>query len=125
MADRLHIYFTDEEEILLEEAKRRIDNLSEFFKNVLREHLRIPKMPEVSANPEVPKLNPESLFQKKFADFETEADIRTVFEDRIGAEQALKNRLAELKRACPQEFLEIKELFHARYPRYAKILDEL
>ena len=125
MADRLHIYFTDEEEILLEEAKRRIDNLSEFFKNVLREHLSIPKMPEVSANPEVPKLNPESLFQKKFADFETEADIRTVFEDRIGAEQALKNRLAELKRACPQEFPTIKELFSARYPRYAKILEEL
>ena len=125
MADRLHIYFTDEEEILLKEAKRRIDNLSEFFKNILREHLSIPKMPEVSANPEVPKLNPESLFQKKFADFETEADIRTVFEDRIGAEQALKNRLAELKRACPQEFLEIKELFRARYPRYAKILEEL
>ena len=125
MADRLHIYFTDEEEILLKEAKRRIDNLSEFFKNVLREHLSIPKMPEVSANPEVPKLNPESLFQKKFADFETEADIRTVFEDRIGAEQALKNRLAELKRACPQEFPTIKELFHARYPRYAKILEEL
>ena len=125
MADRLHIYFTDEEEILLKEAKRRIDNLSEFFKNILREHLSIPKMPEVSANPEVPKLNPESLFQKKFADFETEADIRTVFEDRIGAEQALKNRLAELKRAYPQEFLEIKELFRARYPRYAKILEEL
>ena len=125
MADRLHIYFTDEEEILLEEAKRRIDNLSEFFKNVLREHLSIPKMPEVSANPEVPKLNPESLFQKKFADFEIEADIRTVFEDCIGAEQALKNRLAELKRAYPQEFPTIKELFHARYPRYAKILDEL
>ena len=125
MADRLHIYFTDEEEILLKEAKRRIDNLSEFFKNVLREHLSIPKMPEVSANPEVPKLNPESLFQKKFADFETEADIRYVFEDRIGAEQALKNRLAELKRACPQEFPTIKELFRARYPRYAKILEEL
>ena len=125
MADRLHIYFTDEEEILLKEAKRRIDNLSEFFKNVLREHLSIPKMPEVSANPEVPKLNPESLFQKKFADFETEADIRTVFEDRIGAEQALKNRLAELKRAYPNEFLQIKELFRARYPRYAKITDEL
>ena len=125
MADRLHIYFTDEEEILLKEAKRRIDNLSEFFKNILREHLSIPKMPEVSANPEVPKLNPESLFQKKFADFETEADIRTVFEDRIGAEQALKNRLAELKRACPQEFPTIKELFRARYPRYAKILEEL
>ena len=125
MADRLHIYFTDEEEILLKEAKRRIDNLSEFFKNILREHLSIPKMPEVSANPEVPKLNPESLFQKKFADFETEADVRNVFEDRIGAEQALKNRLAELKRAYPNEFLQIKELFHARYPRYAKITDEL
>ena len=125
MPTRFNIYFNEEEEPLLEEAKRRIDNLSEFFKNVLREHLSIPKMPEVSANPEVPKLNPESLFQKKFADFETEADIRTVFEDRIGAEQALKNRLAELKRACPQEFPTIKELFRARYPRYAKILEEL
>ena len=125
MPTRFNIYFNEEEEPLLEEAKRRIDNLSEFFKNVLREHLSIPKMPEVSANPEVPKLNPESLFQKKFADFETEADIRTVFEDRIGAEQALKNRLAELKRAYPNEFLQIKELFRARYPRYAKITDEL
>ena len=125
MPTRFNIYFNEEEEPLLEEAKRRIDNLSEFFKNILREHLSIPKMPEVSANPEVPKLNPESLFQKKFADFETEADIRNVFEDRIGAEQALKNRLAELKRACPTEFLEIKELFRSRYPRYAKILEEL
>lgn len=125
MPTRFNIYFNDDEEPLLEEAKRRIDNLSEFFKNILREHLSIPKMPEVSANPEVPKLNPESLFQKKFADFETEADIRTVFEDRIGAEQALKNRLAELKRAYPTEFQNIKELFRARYPRYAKITDEL
>ena len=125
MPTRFNIYFNDDEEPLLEEAKRQIDNLSEFFKTVLREHLQIPKMPEVPVLPEVPRLNPEALFQKKFADFETEAAIRTVFEDRIGAEQALKNRLAELKRVCPAEFATIKELFAARYPRYAKILTEL
>ena len=124
MPTRFNIYFNEEEEPLLEEAKRRIDNLSEFFKNVLREHLQIAKnVPETPT--EVQRPDTGVIFQKKFADFETEADIRTVFEDRIGAEQALKNRLAELKRACPQEFPTIKELFHARYPRYAKILEEL
>ena len=124
MPTRFNIYFNEEEEPLLEEAKRRIDNLSEFFKNVLREHLQIAKnVPETPT--EVQRPDAGVIFQKKFADFETEADIRTVFEDRIGAEQALKNRLAELKRACPQEFPTIKELFHARYPRYAKILEEL
>ena len=122
MAVRFHIYFTDEEEPLLEQAKRQIDNLSEFFKNILREHLQIPKKVEESSY-EPP--DPKALFDKKFADFETEADVRNVFEDRIGAEQALKNRLAELKRAYPNEFLQIKELFRARYPRYAKITDEL
>jgi len=124
MPTRFNIYFNEEEEPLLEEAKRRIDNLSEFFKNILREHLQIAKnVPETPT--EVQRPDAGVIFQKKFADFETEADIRTVFEDRIGAEQALKNRLAELKRACPQEFPTIKELFHARYPRYAKILEEL
>ena len=124
MPTRFNIYFNEEEEPLLEEAKRRIDNLSEFFKNILREHLQIAKnVPETPT--EVQRPDAGVIFQKKFADFETEADIRTVFEDRIGAEQALKNRLAELKRACPQEFPTIKELFSARYPRYAKILEEL
>lgn len=124
MPTRFNIYFNEEEEPLLEEAKRRIDNLSEFFKNILREHLQITKnVPETPT--EVQRPDAGVIFQKKFADFETEADIRTVFEDRIGAEQALKNRLAELKRACPQEFPTIKELFRARYPRYAKILEEL
>ena len=124
MPTRFNIYFNEEEEPLLEEAKRRIDNLSEFFKNILREHLQIAKnVPETPT--EVQRPDAGVIFQKKFADFETEADIRYVFEDRIGAEQALKNRLAELKRACPQEFPTIKELFHARYPRYAKILEEL
>ena len=124
MPTRFNIYFNEEEEPLLEEAKRRIDNLSEFFKNILREHLQIAKnVPETPT--EVQRPDAGVIFQKKFADFETEADIRTVFEDRIGAEMALKNRLAELKRACPQEFPTIKELFHARYPRYAKILEEL
>ena len=125
MPTRFNIYFNDEEEILLEEAKRRIDNLSEFFKNILREHLCLPTVQDIPASPEVPAPNPALLFERKFADFSTEADIRTVFEDRIGAEQALKNRLAELRRACPAEFLTIKELFKARYPRYAKITDEL
>ena len=124
MPTRFNIYFNEEEEPLLEEAKRRIDNLSEFFKNILREHLQIAKnVPETPT--EVQRPDAGVIFQKKFADFETEADIRTVFEDRIGAEQALKNRLAELKRACPQEFPTIKELFRARYPRYTKILEEL
>ena len=124
MPTRFNIYFNEEEEPLLEEAKRRIDNLSEFFKNILREHLQIAKnVPETPT--EVQRPDAGVIFQKKFADFETEADIRTVFEDRIGAEQALKNRLAELKRACPHEFPTIKELFRARYPRYAKILEEL
>ncbi|MBQ3570468.1 MAG: hypothetical protein IJA20_07330 [Methanocorpusculum sp.] len=124
MPTRFNIYFNEEEEPLLEEAKRRIDNLSEFFKNILREHLQIAKnVPETPT--EVQRPDAGVIFQKKFADFETEADVRNVFEDRIGAEQALKNRLAELKRACPQEFPTIKELFHARYPRYAKITDEL
>lgn len=125
MPTRFNIYFNDEEEPLLEEAKRQIDNLSEFFKAVLREHLQIPKLQTVPVSAEVPKLNAEVLFQRKFDDFPSEAAIRTVFEDRIGAEQALKNRLAELKRAYPAEFPKIKELFAARYPRYAKITDEL
>ena len=120
MADRLHIYFTDEEEILLKEAKRRIDNLSEFFKTALKDRLENRSGPAPAEKPDMKR-----IFERKFADFSTEADIRTVFEDRIGAEQALKNRLAELRRACPAEFLTIKELFKARYPRYAKITDEL
>ena len=96
MADRLHIYFTDEEEPLLEQAKRQIDNLSEFFKNILREHLQIPKKVEESSY-EPP--GPKALFDKKFADFQNEADVRNVFEDSIGAEQALKNLGAILKEA--------------------------
>ena len=123
MPTRFNIYFNDEEEPLLEEAKRQIDNLSEFFKNILREHLQIQQKPEAPVLTE--RINAEALFERKFADFASEAAIRTVFEDRIGAEQALKNRLAELKRACPAEFPTIKELFAARYPRYAKITDEL
>ena len=122
MADRLHIYFTDEEEPLLEQAKRQIDNLSEFFKNILREHLQIPKKVEESSY-EPP--DPKALFDKKFADFQNEADVRNVFEDSIGAEQALKNRLAELKKTYPNEFPAVKELFHVRFPRYAKLTNEL
>ena len=128
MADRFHIYFTEDEAPLLEEAKRQIDNLSEFFKNVLREHLQMAKPPDTPTDvlrPEVQRPDAETIFRKKFDDFKTEAAVRIVFEDRTGAEQALKNRLAELRRAYPAEFEEIKELFKARYPGYAKILEEL
>ena len=121
MSPRFNLYFAEDEAELLERGKKEIDNLSEFFKLALKERLENP----ASSEKETLRLNPEALFQKKFADFETEAAIRTVFEDRIGAEQALKNRLAELKHVCPAEFATIKELFAARYPRYAKILTEL
>ena len=125
MSPRFNLYFAEDEADLLERGKKEIDNLSEFFKNILRDHLCLPTVQDIPASPEVSAPNPALLFERKFADFSTEADIRTVFEDRIGAEQALKNRLAELRRACPAEFHAIKELFKARYPRYAKITDEL
>ena len=124
MPTRFNIYFNEEEEPLLEEAKRRIDNLSEFFKNILREHLQIAKnVPETPT--EVQRPDAGVIFQKKFADFETEADIRTVFEDRIGAEQALKNRLIELRRVNNEQFGDVCRLFAGKYPGYAKILEEL
>ena len=121
MTPRFNLYFAEDEADLLERGKKEIDNLSEFFKTALKDRLENPGREKA----EETGPDPQALFARKFADFETEADIRTVFEDRIGAEMALKNRLAELKRACPQEFLEIKELFRARYPLYAKILEEL
>ena len=114
MPARFNLYFPAGTEHVLDEAKRKIPNLSDF----LIQAIRIRLSGESAENPAV-------LFEKKFGDFESEAYIRQIFPDRLSAEQALKNRLAELKRACPQEFLEIKELFRARYPRYAKILEEL
>ena len=68
---------------------------------------------------------PICSFHRKFADFKTEADIRTVFETKDAARPALKNRLTELKRAHPNEFKELAELFRKRYPAYADIIEEL
>ena len=121
MTPRFNLYFAEDETDLLEKGKKEIDNLSDFFKTALRNRLETGS----GKNAPVEKIDIKKIFDKKFADFETEADVRNVFEDRIGAEQALKNRLAELKRAYPNEYLQIKELFRARYPGYAKITDEL
>ena len=41
------------------------------------------------------------------------------------AEQALKNRLAELRRTNKEQFGDIARLFAAKYPGHAKILEEL
>ena len=120
MSPRFNLYFAEDEADLLERGKKEIDNLSEFFKTALKDRLENRSGPTPAEKPDMKR-----IFERKFADFASEAAIRTVFEDRIGAEQALKNRLAELRRACPAEFHAIKELFKARYPRYAKITDEL
>ena len=121
MTPRFNLYFAEDEADLLKKGKKEIDNLSDFFKTALRDRLETGNRKDTP----VEKIDIKKIFDKKFADFQNEADVRNVFEDSIGAEQALKNRLSELKRAYPNEFLQIKELFRARYPRYAKITDEL
>ena len=70
-------------------------------------------------------INSQKIFDRKFADFQTEADIRKVFETKDAAKPALKNRLAELKRAHPKEFEQLKDQFKKRYPAYAKLTEEL
>ena len=121
MTPRFNLYFAEDEAELLEKGKKEIDNLSDFFKTALRDRL------ETGNRKDAPVEKPDikKIFDKKFADFQNEADVRNVFEDRIGAEQALKNRLAELKKTYPQEFEKVKEHFKARYPRYAKLTNEL
>ena len=117
MASRFNIYFADEEEELLKRGKAEIENLSAFFKDALKERLSKPKQET--------QRDTEAVFHRKFADFKTEADIRTVFETKDAAIPALKNRLTELKRAHPNEFKELAELFRKRYPAYADITEEL
>ena len=117
MASRFNIYFADEEEELLKRGKAEIENLSAFFKDALKERLSKPKQET--------QRDTEAVFHRKFADFKTEADIRTVFETKDAARPALKNRLTELKRAHPNEFKELAELFRKRYPAYADITEEL
>ena len=117
MASRFNIYFADEEEELLKRGKAEIENLSAFFKDALKERLSKPKQET--------QTDSTKIFNKKFADFQKEADIRTVFETKDAARPALKNRLAELKRAHPNEFKELAEHFRKRYPAYADITEEL
>ena len=116
MASRFNIYFADDEEELLKSGKAEIENLSAFFKDALKERLKQPKQETA---------NIKQIFDRKFADFTTEADIRIVFETKQAAEPALKNRLAELKRAHPIEVKELKDIFKKRYPADAKLTDEL
>ena len=121
MTPRFNLYFAEDEADLLEKGKKEIDNLSDFFKTALRDRLETGNRKDTP----VEKIDIKKIFDKKFADFQNEADVRNVFEDSIGAEQALKNRLAELKKTYPNEFPAVKEHFHARFPRYAKLTNEL
>ena len=118
MPARFNLYFAEGEEELLERGKAEIENLSAFFKDALKKRLEEPKEETAPANI-------KQIFDRKFADFQTEADIRTVFETKQAAEPALKNRLAELKRAHPKEFEQLKDQFKKRYPAYAKLTEEL
>ena len=119
MATRFNIYFGDDEEGLLREGKAEIENLSAFFKDALKKRLKESKKTEEQG------INSQKIFDRKFADFQTEADIRKVFETKDAAKPALKNRLAELKRAHPKEFEQLKDQFKKRYPAYAKLTEEL
>ena len=114
MPARFNLYFPAGTEHVLDEAKRKIPNLSDF----LIQAIRIRLIGESAENPAV-------LFEKKFGDFESEAYIRQIFPDRLSAEQALKNRLIELRRVNNEQFGDVCRLFAGKYPGYAKILEEL
>ena len=120
MTTRFNLYFPVGSEYLLEEAKENIPNLSDFLLQAIRERLR-------SGSPQQSKeaVPAEVLFRKKFGDLESEAYLRQVFDDHLAAEQALKNRLTEMKRAHKEQFGDIVRLFAAKYPGYAKIVKEL
>ena len=120
MTSRFNLYFPAGTEYLLEEAKEKIPNLSEFLLQAIRDRLSA----ETAEKP-AEKVSAEALFQKKFGDLESEAYVRKIFEDRNLAEQALKNRLIELRRTNREQFGETLRLFAEKYPGYAKILDEL
>ena len=119
MTTRFHLYFPTGTEHLLEMAKKQIPNLSEFLIEAIKARLEQGEAPKVKTAPA------ETIFQKKFGDLETEAYIRQIFDDRTAAEQALKNRLLELKRAHTEQFGDICKLFAEKFPVYAKLTDEL
>ena len=119
MTSRFNLYFPTGTEHLLEEAKEQIPNLSDFLIQAIKDRL--------SAGVQMPaeQVSAEDLFCKKFGDLESEAYLRQIFDTRTAAEQALKNRLAELRRTNKEQFGDIARLFAAKYPGYAKILEEL
>lgn len=119
MTTRFHLYFPTGTEHLLEMAKEQIPNLSEFLIEAIKARL------EQGTAPKAETVSAEALFQKKFGDLESETYIRQIFDDRIACEQALKNRLIELKRAHTEQFGEICKLFAEKFPRYAKLTNEL
>lgn len=119
MTTRFHLYFPTGTEHILDEAKAAIPNLSEFLITAIKARLA-----EGSTAPAADS-TADALFRKKFGDLESEAYLRKVFDDRNAAEQALKNRLRELKRTNREQFGEISRLFAETFPGYAKILDEL
>ena len=119
MTTRFHLYFPTGTEHLLETAKEQIPNLSEFLIEAIKARL------EQGTAPKSEAVSAKDIFQKKFGDLETEAYIRQIFDDRTAAEQALKNRLLELKRAHTEQFGEICVIFRAKFPGYAKLTDEL
>ena len=116
---RLNIYFPTGTEHLLETAKEQIPNLSDFLIQAIKDRL--------SAGVQMPaeQVSAEDLFCKKFGDLESEAYLRQIFDTRTAAEQALKNRLIELRRTNREQFGETSRLFAEKYPGYAKILTEL
>ena len=117
MPARFNLYFAEGEEELLNRGKAEIKNLSAFFKDALKQRLKEPKQETHT--------DTAKIFDRKFADFQKEADIRTVFETKQAAEPALKNRLTELRKTHPKEFCEILEHFRNRYPAYAHLTEEL
>ena len=116
---RLNIYFPTGTEHLLETAKEQIPNLSGFLIEAIKARLEQGEAPKEIND------TAETVFQKKFGDIESEAYIRKIFCDRTASEQALKNRLTELKRVHTEQFGEICKLFAEKFPGYAKLTDEL
>ena len=119
MTTRFHLYFPTGTEHLLEEAKAAIPNLSGFLIQAIKARLAEGTQPQKAG------CSAADIFSKKFGDLESEAYLRQIFDTRTAAEQALKNRLAELRRTNKEQFGDIARLFAAKYPGHAKILEEL
>lgn len=119
MTTRFHLYFPTGTEHLLEEAKAAIPNLSDFLIQAIKARLAEDTQTQKAG------ISAADIFRKKFGDLESEAYIRQIFPDAVSASQALRNRLTETKRAHTEQFGEVCRLFAAKFPGYAKILEEL